>query len=242
MFASDPTYVRLGPMFTPISTAMAMIGLWLAARGRRSIAAGRLFMTLDAMTDTAAIRSNESRLTGWWKSGNSKTFRPLLDNTAMTTLRDSTNIRNEMLNAFQVTLNSSDIPDFLDLMRLSMRMTHPDIATQKGGMSTMPVTINPMRVNATTAIANIGGWAVARGFSCGRFERFLLEFNDLWKMMNSTRNSAARAAIHGSHESRMNDMNEILPYVMRRRLVRFEMGSSMDAVFARCPVAYAKGR
>src|SRR5438045_8401539 len=53
-FASDPTYVKLGPTLTPISTASTTAGPDDATRGSSTRTAGRLFTTLDRTAATAA--------------------------------------------------------------------------------------------------------------------------------------------------------------------------------------------
>src|SRR5277367_1073572 len=62
-FDSDPTYVKLGPMFTPISTARTAAGPLGATSGTNTKVAGRLLTTLASTAATTANPSSASATT-----------------------------------------------------------------------------------------------------------------------------------------------------------------------------------
>ncbi len=114
--------------------------------------------------------------------------------------------------------------------------TAPASAAQAGDRPANEVTAKPANVSPSTTSTNTGcstgGGASAPGASA-RSRR------------NTTRNTAystATASSHGAAINALNRVNDSPAALNASRLVRFDTGSSSEAVFDRCAVAYRCGR
>src|ERR1700753_3907309 len=96
-FDNDPTYVRFGPMFTPINTASTAAGPIGATSGASTSVAGRLLTTLAS---TAASAANPNSASSPDPDGNSAPIRadtPFCITACTTTPNASTHTRNGAL-------------------------------------------------------------------------------------------------------------------------------------------------
>ncbi len=98
------------------------------------------------------------------------------------------------------------------------------------------MTAKPASVRPSTSRTNLGSRGASTGPAAATGARSRA------KNSRNTRYSAAIATSHGPAISRLNRVNESPAVANASRLVRLETGSSSDAVFDRCAVAYACGR
>ena len=116
--------------------------------------------------------------------------------------------------------------------------TAPAVATQTGAIPTSELSTNPASVSPTTASANVG----SSGRSTARVDRGPDRCRSPANERRSTTHSIASATSHGSAIKPPNRANESPLARNASRLVRFETGSSSDALLARCEHAYTCGR
>src|SRR5277367_2280385 len=151
-FDSDPTYVKFGPMFTPISTASTAAGPTGATSGTSTSVAGRLLTMLASTAASAAYPSSASSPEPDGSNAPIRSATPLRITACTTTPNASTNTRNGTFAA-----RTTSAAEVCRRARLRTAITAaPASAAQAGATPAASATTKPISVSATTTNANTG--------------------------------------------------------------------------------------
>src|SRR3954452_24934035 len=223
--ASEPTYVRFGPTLTPISIASTGAGPDAAATGRMISVAGRLLTRFATTAASAATASSASSPSPCGTSASTADCSPWSPAARTITARPRTNTRN----GGSAARTSASGPR----RSRTASASAPAAATQTGASPTSELSAKPASVAATTPSAKRGtGTAAAR---TGRSEDGASRSDR--NARASTTHSTASAASHGRAMSAANRGNDRPLRSNASRFVRFETGSSREALLARCEQA-----
>jgi len=196
--------------------------------GSSTRTAGRLLTMLDSTAAAAAMPSSASNVSPAGSTPRIADSRPCNMSPSTTTPKHRTNTRNGTSAADAI--RRSEVS-----RRASARTpstTAPASAAQAGEKPSNDVTANPNNVDASTTRTNTRtATRSAVGSRCG------LTARSRAKSQRSSTNSAATASSHGGAISAVKWRNDRPAAENASRLVRFDTGSSSDAVLARCAVA-----
>src|SRR3954447_18151059 len=223
--ASEPTYVRFGPTLTPISIASTGAGPDAAATGRMISVAGRLLTRFATTAASAATASSASSPSPCGTSASTADCSPWSPAARTITAKPRTNTRN----GGSAARTSASGPR----RSRTASASAPAAATHTGARPMTELSAKPASVAATTPSAKRGtATAAARTVrsvaGASRSDR---------NARASTTHSTASAASHGSAMSAAKRVNDRPLRSNASRFVRFETGSSSDALLARCEQA-----